>query len=237
MTRIFGHDILSAAVSYKFVWHLILTPCCLYPRAAPREGILTELLIPTGGEVGVTMARLSLSKQPETPPQDATRPSENCAERSGERSAKQPPQEGTTTASTTAELSSLETRPHAETSKRELAVDAAPSTTKPSHQATTPEKRFTVDDKAVVIGRLSFCGHPELHGTLCTSCGRNVVVGTDTDEYAKDGGGRGGGEIDDDGSNAARRGGTAKVTMKGGGTLTLSSTGERAFLFYFVYAA
>ena len=91
--------------------------------------------------------------------------------------------------------------------------------------------------KGVVIGRLSFCSHPELHGTLCTSCGRSVVPAGAKEEAG--GGGRGKG-----GEGGAGRGGggepvwgsaedpeeeegpMSKVTMKGGGTLTVSSTGD-----------
>lgn len=87
----------------------------------------------------------------------------------------------------------------------------------------------------MVIGRISFCGHPELHGTLCTSCGRNVHTTATAAPHADRGKngrlGGGGDESSGRGEGQNEEGGYAmstmsKVTMKGGGTLTVSSTGN-----------
>lgn len=85
-------------------------------------------------------------------------------------------------------------------------------------------------NSSVIIGRLSYCGHPELHGTLCTSCGRKIVTipeitdknGSQSGSSTSGSGARGG----TDAESGYRERAMSKVTMKGGGTLTLSSTGK-----------
>lgn len=85
---------------------------------------------------------------------------------------------------------------------------------------------------AAIVGRISFCGHPELHGTLCTSCGRSVVPpaangGRREDSAgggANGGGGGGGGSTDGDGEGGG--GGTHQVLMKGGKMMSVTAEGE-----------
>lgn len=138
-------------------WHGI---CCgwytLY--VAPREGILTELLVPTGGEVS------PLS-----------------------------PARGTATST--------------------------------SATAKSPGKD---KDAAVPVGRISFCGHPELHGTLCTSCGREVLPpGGNGSGNQDDGGGGGGGGGRDENDGDGGVGDTHQVLMKGGKMMSVTAEGKR----------
>lgn len=86
---------------------------------------------------------------------------------------------------------------------------------------------------SVTVGKLSYCSHPELHGTLCTSCGRQITALSDP-PGAVDGfpsgvngvPGVGGGQGGSGDGMEGRTKSMSKVTMKGGGTLTVSSTGE-----------
>lgn len=98
---------------------------------------------------------------------------------------------------------------------------------------------------AVVVGRISFCGHPELHGTLCTSCGRNVVPpgakangGRRKGDAAAAGGGGGNGaggrgaggreEGDAEGDHDHDHdhvGDTHQVLMKGGKVMSVTAEG------------
>lgn len=77
----------------------------------------------------------------------------------------------------------------------------------------------------VLVGRLSFCGHPELHGTLCTSCGRNVLPAQENgrgEEEAGGGGGAGAG-----GGEREESGDTHQVLMKGGKMMSVTAEGEK----------
>ncbi len=58
---------------------------------------------------------------------------------------------------------------------QEPSVNGAGTTSSPSPRRGEDKSAAATPAAAVAVGRISFCGHPELHGTLCTSCGRNVL--------------------------------------------------------------
>lgn len=82
--------------------------------------------------------------------------------------------------------------------------------------------------EGVVVGRISFCAHQELHGTLCTSCGRVVVSQSENGRGKGDAAGGGGGS--GSGSGGAERpeedgGDTHQVLMKGGKMMSVTAEG------------
>ena len=181
---------------------------------APREGILSEILIPSGGDVCPPLEQRPTKAEnaataKDAAPEDAA-PAKVLEE--GERSKPLHPDKG------------LQGSVQAG-----VAVHAGVSSS---------------CQEAVVVGRLSFCGHPELHGNLCTSCGRRVIapeeIATGVGEVSAVNGShsgaigiskRGIGGACGEGVHGGERDRVApmtmaKVTMKGGGTLTVSSTGE-----------
>lgn len=237
---------------------------------APREGILTELLIPTGGEVGVPTPAAPLSTTQADPQSQGI---EKPLQAAGEGSAQDPSVEDPSEASSkfspeapskdqspslSSQLSeestqapspdsndslsssspSLSEEPDAHEQSTAAAVEPPPVTNHNAESETPVDKVIkpveavkTAAATTVVVGRLSFCGHPELHGTLCTSCGRNVLPGEaeGSDEKSGERGNRasGGFSAGSRERNSEDGGAMSKVTMKGGGTLTLSSTGMR----------
>ncbi|CAM9892722.1 unnamed protein product, partial [Ectocarpus sp. 12 AP-2014] len=152
---------------------------------APREGILTELLVPTGGQVSAGEG---------CPDQDA--PAADNA------SSKTP----TTAAAAAAAAAAIRTDTGAE-----------------------PQ----ASGEGVVVGRISFCAHQELHGTLCTSCGRVVLPQSENGRGRGQGGaGCGGGGGDGSGGGSGERqeeggGDTHQVLMKGGKMMSVTAEGRR----------
>lgn len=244
-----------------FTMLMFRPPALRCVHAAPREGILTELLIPTGGEVVTVSTSSSMAP---------SRQAENSSKMDTTSTGSQdtiPTQEDSATMTTqdTATLSSMESssdslsscsqevQPLLHTPSQVRSQDSDASAQRTDKQSSLPspldyrtsrqgEPKPAKPTSPIVIGRLSFCGHPELHGTLCTSCGRSVLNAQSAEEPgARSGGcggaggraavgGRSGGFVDGLGErkHMEREGGMSKVTMKGGGTLTLSSTGTCA---------
>lgn len=246
---------LAQASSSMFFSFGALPPCLLpqFIPLAPREGILTELLIPTGGEVGVSApAASSSTTQSDPQSQGATRPPQPAGDGSAQDAwvkspSEAPSKDQSQSSSQLSEESTQELSQESSDTPRSSPLPqepdpqdatAAAATVNPTpltNQNTEPKTLVTKIIKpavvVVIVGRLSFCGHPELHGTLCTSCGRNVAplaAGASNSKSAERGhrasGGFNAGSRE---RNSEHGGAMSKVTMKGGGTLTLSSTGER----------
>lgn len=78
------------------------------------------------------------------------------------------------------------------------------------------------DAAGVPVGRISFCGHPELHGTLCTSCGRNVLPPAASGSNGRDENGGAGGAGGREENDAAD---THQVLMKGGKMMSVTAEG------------
>ena len=215
----------------------------LPPFPAPREGILTELVVATGGHVFPAQAPPSQDTSPANTDAKAAANSQPPSARGGNTA------EGPVAAAATATAAAVAGGTGALAPAEAGAGSAAGGAVMVTGTG-TPE--------SVVVGRLSFCSHPELHGTLCTSCGRNVVPPAGKEEGATGGAGGGGrrGRTGGAGGGGRRgRGGSgvdggegrgaggkpswdsaeglgegevammSKVTMRGGGTLTVSSTG------------
>ncbi|CAN0074992.1 unnamed protein product, partial [Ectocarpus sp. 8 AP-2014] len=86
--------------------------------------------------------------------------------------------------------------------------------------------------EGVVVGRISFCAHQELHGTLCTSCGRVVLPQSENGRGRGQGGAGGGGGGGGSGGGSGERqeeggGDTHQVLMKGGKMMSVTAEGRR----------
>lgn len=202
---------------------------------APREGILTEVLVPSGKEV---LSR-SLSSRAMSPGSLQEVPKGRIP---GATSQDTATTQDTTTSEDTESLSQDASVSSSQSARESL----LPHSQGPERRSMLGRDSSASDvakaGSSVVIGRLSFCTHPELHGTLCTTCGRNVVGPSVKSHDGKHGARESGRSWHGPGgaSNGAGEGGMeqrlgeissmSKVTMKGGGTLTLSSTGKPATL-------
>ncbi|CAN0068154.1 unnamed protein product [Ectocarpus sp. 6 AP-2014] len=139
---------------------------------APREGILTELLVPTGGQVS---------------------PGQGCPDQDA---------------------------PAADSASSKTPAAAAVAAAIRTDDGAEPQ----ASGEGVVVGRISFCAHQELHGTLCTSCGRVVLP------QSENGRGRGQGDAAAGGGGERREeggGDTHQVLMKGGKIMSVTAEGRR----------
>ncbi|CAM9740263.1 unnamed protein product, partial [Ectocarpus sp. 13 AM-2016] len=157
---------------------------------APREGILTELLVPTGGQV---------SPGQSFPNQDAP-----------------------------AADNALSKIPAAAAAAAAVAAAAAAATTIGTDAGAEPQ----ASGEGVVVGRISFCAHQELHGTLCTSCGRVVLPQSENGRGRRQGGASGSGGGGGSGGASGEQqeegaGDTHQVLMKGGKMMSVTAEGRR----------